>query len=102
MSYVKGLSLALALVLVSSGLSNAFAGPIERDKGNMSEVYRGTIITPNRNIKNKKSGAHEKTFTKGALEDGGGLVIGAGKNGRPIVKPVPPLSMSPAASQRAR
>ncbi len=70
MSYAKGLSLALALVMVSSGLSNAVAGPIKnRNKGNTPKVYIG-----------------------GIFQDGGGPIITPDRTGRVSIKRVPPYS----------
>ena len=92
MSYAKGLSLALALVMVSSGLSNASAGPINKVSGITPKTYIG-------GIKNKISGGGSpKTFTKGALADGGGTVFTVDRFGRMHHKPVPTNSpLSPAS-----
>jgi len=68
--YAKGLSLALALVMVSCGLSNAVAGPVKnRNKGNTPRVYIGAIS-----------------------RDGGGTIITPDRTGRVSIKQVPPYS----------
>ncbi|HLZ04894.1 MAG TPA: hypothetical protein VKR55_22425 [Bradyrhizobium sp.] len=70
MSYAKGLSLALALVMVCSGLSNAVAGPVtNRNKGKTPRVYVG-----------------------GIFNDGGGTIITPDRTGRVSIKQVPPYS----------
>ena len=76
----KGLSLALALVMVSGGLSNAAAGPVKnRNKGNTPRVYVGAIP-----------------------RDGGGIIITPDRTGRVSIKRVPPYSpLSPASRYSA-
>jgi hypothetical protein len=80
MSYAKGLSLALALVMVSSGLSNVAAGPLKnRNKGNNPKVYIG-----------------------GIFNDGGGTIIVPDRTGRVSIKHVPPYSpLLPASRSSA-
>lgn len=101
MSYAKGLSLALALVMVSSGLSNASAGPI-KNNASAGPINKVRGITPkvyiSDRMKHKVKGKTPKTFTKGALADGGGTVFTVDRFGRLHHKPVPTNSpLSPAS-----